>query len=122
MVVEIKYEPLYYISNKLLLRLFLKGCFPLGGIFRAERNFSLSCDFSGGTNEITKKNSAPRAKFRLVESRLKAHFHGQKISMDRKFPWTENFPKIKVENFFPTENLCRPIVQSICDQRSRKLQ
>jgi hypothetical protein len=28
----------------------LKGRFPLGGIFRAERNFSLSCDFSGGTN------------------------------------------------------------------------
>ena len=27
-----------------------KGRFPLGGIFRAERNFSLYCDFSGGTN------------------------------------------------------------------------
>jgi hypothetical protein len=27
-----------------------KGHFPLGGIFRAERNFSLSCDHSGGTN------------------------------------------------------------------------
>ena len=27
-----------------------KACFPLGGILRAERNFSLSCDFSGGTN------------------------------------------------------------------------
>jgi hypothetical protein len=28
----------------------IKACFPLGGILRAERNFSLSCDFSGGTN------------------------------------------------------------------------
>ena len=27
-----------------------KAGFPLGGILRAERNFSLSCDFSGGTN------------------------------------------------------------------------
>ena len=26
-----------------------KGRFPLGGNFRAERNFSLPCDFSGGT-------------------------------------------------------------------------
>jgi hypothetical protein len=26
-----------------------KAGFPLGGILRAERNFSLSCDFSGGT-------------------------------------------------------------------------
>ena len=24
--------------------------FPLGGILRLERNFNLSCDFSGGTN------------------------------------------------------------------------
>ena len=39
------------------------------------------------------------------------------ISTQEKFPWTENFPKmslLKVENFqlpnfFPTENLCRPI-------------
>jgi hypothetical protein len=27
-----------------------KAGFPLDGILRAERNFSLSCDFSGGTN------------------------------------------------------------------------
>jgi hypothetical protein len=27
-----------------------KDRFPLGGIFQAERNFSLSCDFSSGTN------------------------------------------------------------------------
>ena len=27
-----------------------KDRFPLGRIFRAERNFSLSCDFSSGTN------------------------------------------------------------------------
>jgi hypothetical protein len=27
-----------------------EGRFPLGGIFRAELNFSLSCDFLGGTN------------------------------------------------------------------------
>ena len=27
-----------------------KAGFPLGGTLRAERNFSLSCDFSGGTN------------------------------------------------------------------------
>ena len=27
-----------------------KAGFPLGGILRAERIFSLSCDFSGGTN------------------------------------------------------------------------
>jgi hypothetical protein len=32
------------------LRNYLKAGFPLGGILRAERNFSLSCDFSGGTN------------------------------------------------------------------------
>ena len=47
-----------------------QGRFPLGGIFRAERNFSLSCDFSGGIKlEKTKRNSAPRGKFRLVETR-----------------------------------------------------
>ena len=47
-----------------------KAGFPLGGILRAERNLSLSCDFSGGTN------SAPRAKFLLVENGLnKAIFH-----------------------------------------------
>jgi hypothetical protein len=28
------------------------GHFPLGGILRAERNFSLSCDFSGGDKKI----------------------------------------------------------------------
>jgi hypothetical protein len=27
-----------------------KAGFPLGAILRAERTFSLSCDFSGGTN------------------------------------------------------------------------
>ena len=31
-------------------RNFFEACFPLGGILRAERNLSLSCDFSGGTN------------------------------------------------------------------------
>ena len=31
-------------------RVSAKGRFPLGGIFRAERNFSLTCDFSGGIN------------------------------------------------------------------------
>jgi hypothetical protein len=42
----------------------------------------------------------------------KARFHSRKISTDRKFP--ENII-LKVENFqlqkdfFPTENLCRPI-------------
>jgi hypothetical protein len=28
------------------------GHFPLGGILRAVRNFSLSCDFSGGDKKI----------------------------------------------------------------------
>ena len=30
----------------------IKACFPLDGILRAERNFSLSCDFSGGTQAV----------------------------------------------------------------------
>jgi hypothetical protein len=38
----------YYFTTKLCS--FTKAGFPLGGILRAERNFSLSCDFSGGTN------------------------------------------------------------------------
>ena len=33
-----------------------KAGFPLGGILRAERNFSLSYDFSGGTNWKLTKN------------------------------------------------------------------
>ena len=40
------------------------------------------------------------------------------ISTQENFPWTENFPKIsllkvenfQLQNFFPTENLCRPII------------
>jgi hypothetical protein len=55
--------------------LFRKGRFPLGGIFRLERNFSLSCDFSGET--VIRKDKgkfAPRGKFRLVENGLKACF------------------------------------------------
>jgi hypothetical protein len=31
------------------------GHFPLGGILRAERNFSLSCDFSGGDKKRQRK-------------------------------------------------------------------
>ena len=64
----------------------IKGRFPQDGIFRAERNFSLSCDFSGGTNEKTKRNSAPSGKFRLVEnglycSKLAIDFPGQIIKV-----------------------------------------
>ena len=38
-----------------------KAGFPLGGILRAERNFSLSCDFSGGTNEKRQRKIPLRA-------------------------------------------------------------
>jgi hypothetical protein len=42
---------------------------------------------------------------------------GESISTQEKFPRTEHFPKIsllkvenfQLQNFFPTENLCRPI-------------
>jgi hypothetical protein len=36
--------------SNLVPRLVCNRPFTLGGIFRAERNFLLSCDFSGGTN------------------------------------------------------------------------
>ena len=48
-----------------------KGYFPLGDIFRAERNFSsvwLSWVQSSKTNQ--KENSTPRGKFRVVENSL----------------------------------------------------
>jgi hypothetical protein len=48
-----------------------KGRFPLGGILRAERNFSLSCNFSGGLIRKDKqKFRSARRKFRLVENDL----------------------------------------------------
>jgi hypothetical protein len=37
-------------NNTINIRTLTKAGFPLGGILRAERNFSLSCDFSSGTN------------------------------------------------------------------------
>jgi hypothetical protein len=38
-----------------------KAGLPLGGTFRAERNFSLSCDFSGGTNQKRQRETPLRA-------------------------------------------------------------
>ena len=58
--------------------LYILSRFSLGGILRAERNFCLSCDFSGGTiirKLKTKKNSASR-KIPPNENRLKAMSHG----------------------------------------------
>jgi hypothetical protein len=45
---------------------------------------------------------------------IKAYFHSRKISTDRKFSENDKMSLLKVENFqlqnfFPTENLCRPI-------------
>ena len=37
-------------SSVLIICAWFKASFALGGILRAERNFSLSCDFSSGTN------------------------------------------------------------------------
>ena len=49
-----------------------KGCFPLSGIFRAERNFSfVFFELVLPESSHTKKNSAPRGIFRLVENSLK---------------------------------------------------
>jgi hypothetical protein len=41
---------LYCYYELLCVRVSPKASFPLGGILRAERNFSLTCDFSGATN------------------------------------------------------------------------
>ena len=43
----------------------VKGRFPLGGIFRAERNFSLSFLISS-----TRENKENKEKFRLMENGL----------------------------------------------------
>ena len=37
-------------ANGVIYSMGRKEIWVLGGILRAERNFSLSCDFSGGTN------------------------------------------------------------------------
>jgi hypothetical protein len=62
--------------------------------------------------EKYKENMTFRAKgpFPLI----KAYFHSRKISTDRKFSENDKMSLLKVENFqlqnfFPTENLCRPI-------------
>ena len=47
----------------------LKGYFPLGGIFRAERHFLLLKDqLAESRRQKTKENIIPRGKFRLVEN------------------------------------------------------
>ena len=48
-----------------------KSCFPLGGIFCAQRSFSLFLSSQAELVEETKKNCAVRGKFRLVENSLK---------------------------------------------------
>ena len=50
----------------------LKGHFPLGGIFRAERHFLLFKDkLAESGRQKKKENIIPRGKFRLVENGLK---------------------------------------------------
>ena len=52
-----------------------KGGFPLGEIFRPNRNFSLFHELSSRTNyKKTKRNFVSVEKFRLVESGLKGGF------------------------------------------------
>ena len=53
---------------------YLKGHFPLAGIFRAERHFLLFKDqFSESGRQKTKENIIPRGKFRLVENGPKVY-------------------------------------------------
>jgi hypothetical protein len=62
-----------------------KGCFPLGGIFRAERNFFLSFLISP-TREITRQRKIPlraQIKFRLMENRLNTIKFGTLSSVRR---------------------------------------
>ena len=52
----------------------VKGHFPLGGIFRAERHFLLFKDqLAESRRQKTKENIIPRGKFRLVENGPKSH-------------------------------------------------
>ena len=60
-----------------------KAGFPPGGILRAERMFSLSFLFHP-RNHKTKKNSAPRAKFRLMENRLNSSTHSQSSEKENR--------------------------------------
>ena len=63
----------------------LSGCFPLGGIFRAQRNFSLFVSSQAELIEKkTKKNCAASGKFRLMENSLQ----GLNIEICEKTPET----------------------------------
>ena len=60
---------------EVILAINLKGHFPLGGIFRAERHFFLYKDqLAGSGRQKTKENINPRGKFHLVENSSQTAF------------------------------------------------
>ena len=90
-----------FIRVKILIYNIFKAGFPLGGILRAERNFSLSFLISS-TREITRQ-------FRLVENRLKFNvFLGITISLTSEWYFIKIFfLKISLETNTPVKNACK---------------